>query len=396
MFDAISAQPTDKIMELMSAFRNDPRDAKIDLGVGVYRNAEGITPVMRAVRAAERHLVETQTTKVYTAPAGEAAFGDAIARLVLGQGADTSRVACVATPGGTGAIRQGFDLTRLAAPQARVWVSDPSWPNHIGILSYLGMNKTEYRYFDPATCAVDFGAMMTDLEGVQAGDVVVVHGCCHNPTGADLNALQWQDLAAHLARKGAVPFIDIAYQGFGDGLEADAAGVRHMAQTVPDLLIAVSCSKNFGIYRERTGALVAVCETPRTRQTTQSAMAYLNRQNYSFPPDHGARVVTTIMGDAALCADWQTELEEMRSSIQDMRRKLADALRAHTGSDRFGFIAAHRGMFSRLGIDRQGIDSLRENDAIYMISDSRVNLAGLNSETLPIVARAIANIAAAA
>jgi len=389
MFEHLKEKPADKIIALGQAFREDPRETKIDLGVGVYKNAQGVTPVMRAVKAAEKRLWEEETTKSYTALAGDPAFTGSMADLVLGDAVPRDNVATLATPGGTGAVRQAFDLVRMANPGARVFVSDPTWPNHLSILAYLGMEVVNYRYFDSATCAVDFDGMMADLEGVRAGDVVLLHGCCHNPTGANLTMPEWRAVVERLNAAGALPMIDIAYQGFGDGLEDDAAAVRYVAANCPEVLIAASCSKNFGIYRERTGILMAVAQDASKRTLTQANLAYLNRQTYSFPPDHGARLVSMVLTDDALRADWQAELEDVRKGMLKLREQLAGELQRLSGSDRFGFIAQHRGMFSRLGASPEQVERLREEHAIYMIGDSRINIAGLNDRTVPILAKAL-------
>ena len=392
MFETLRPQPADKILELMQMFRDDPRPDRIDLGVGVYKDAEGRTPVMRAVRAAARRLWEQETTKTYTALAGEPAYHAAMARLILGDSVAQRRVAAAATPGGTGALRQAMELIRMAAPGATLWLSAPTWPNHPAIAAYLGLRVREYRYFDAATGGVDFAGMCADLEEVAAGDVVLLHGCCHNPTGANLTLPQWDETGALLERTGAVPLVDLAYQGFGDGLEEDAAGTRLIASRIPEVLVAASCSKNFGIYRERAGILLAIGAEGAARDVMQGTLAWLNRQNFSFPPDHGARLVTTILTDAELRADWEAELEEVRLSMLGLREDLARALRDETGSDRFGFIAGHRGMFSRLGLNPEQVRQLREDHAIYVVGDSRINIAGLNSRTVPILARAVAAV----
>ena len=388
MFETLTPQAPDKILALMAAFRADPRATKIDLGVGVYKDAEGRTPVMRAVKAAERQLWETETTKTYTGLAGEPAFADAMRALVLGDSAPATRVAAAATPGGTGAIRQGFELVRMAAPGATVWLSAPTWPNHITILKYLGIPMAEYRYFDEATRGVDFDGMMADLGRVGRGDAVLLHGCCHNPTGANLTPAQWEQVADLLNARGAVPFVDIAYQGFGDGLDADATGTRTIVARCPEVIIAASCSKNFGIYRERTGLIMAVGDEARLG-VTQGTLAFLNRQNFSFPPDHGARLVTMILTDPALRADWEAELEEVRTGMLGLREQLAAELRQRTNSDRFDFIAHHRGMFSRLGATPEQVERMRADAGIYMVGDSRLNIAGLNAATVPVLAEAI-------
>lgn len=392
MFETLKPQPADKILALVQQFKDDPRPQKIDLGVGVYKNAEGVTPVMRAVKAAEHQLWQNETTKAYVGLTGDPAFSDAVVKMVLEDVVPRGTVAAAATPGGTGAVRQAFELVRLANPNVRVFVSNPTWPNHVSILKYLGIEMVPYRYFDTETCGVDFDGMTADLAQAKAGDVVLLHGCCHNPTGANLNLTQWQSVVDLLAKTGATPMIDIAYQGFGDGLEEDAAATRLIAASLPATIIAASCSKNFGIYRERTGLLMAVSQDASKRVVTQGTLAYLNRQNFSFPPDHGARLVTMVLNDTALCEDWKVELEQVRLGMLDLRLTLATELQSRTGSDRFSFLAQHRGMFSRLGTTPDMVERLRVEHAIYMVSDSRMNIAGLNAKTVPILAQAIVEV----
>ena len=292
MFETIKEQPADKILMLMQAFREDPREDKIDLGVGVYKDADGNTPIMRAIKAAEKQLWEDEQTKAYTGLAGDPGFADVMVALVLGDAVARENVAAAATPGGTGAVRQAFDMARMANPNVRVFVSDPTWPNHLSILKHMGIETVMYRYFDNESGGVNFDGMMADLAQAGKGDIVLVHGCCHNPTGANLNATEWKALIDLLNKTGATPMIDLAYQGFGDGLDADAQAVRMVASSVPECLIAASCSKNFGIYRERTGLLMAVAQDGGAKKLNQGTLNYLNRQNFSFPPDHGARLVT--------------------------------------------------------------------------------------------------------
>ncbi|WP_027235433.1 amino acid aminotransferase [Leisingera caerulea] len=389
MFETLKPQPADKILALMQMYRDDPRADKIDLGVGVYKNAEGVTPVMRAIKAAEHKLWEEQTTKAYVGLAGDPAYSDAMIKLILGDAVARENIAAAATPGGTGAVRQAFELIQMANPKARVFVSDPTWPNHVSILKYVGIETVVYRYFDRDTRGVNFDGMMEDLKGAEKGDVVLLHGCCHNPTGANLNEVQWKEVIALLNERGLIPMIDIAYQGFGDGLEQDALGVSLVASSCPETLIAASCSKNFGIYRERTGLLVAVSNDTSAQALNQGTLAFLNRQNYSFPPDHGARLVTMILNDDALRADWAAELEEVRLGMLGLRQQLADELQRLTGSDRFSFIAQHRGMFSLLGTTPDLVEKMRVDNGIYMVGDSRLNIAGLNAQTVPVLAKAI-------
>ncbi len=389
MLNALRKQPEDKILALMQAYKSDPRTDKIDLGVGVYKDASGKTPIMRAIKAAEQKLWQEETTKSYVALAGDQEFTTVMSNLVLGNAVAPQNVAAAGTPGGTGAVRLAFELARMANPDLKVFVSDPTWPNHISILRYLGIDTQPYRYFDDATCGVDFDDMMTDLEAARAGDLVLLHGCCHNPTGANLNLTQWQAVIDLLNRTGAVPMIDIAYQGFGDGLDEDAAATRLVAANCPEVLIAASCSKNFGIYRERTGIVMAVAQDAGLRAVAQDNLNSLNRLTYSFPPDHGARLVSMVLKDDALRADWQAELEEVRTGMLALRQQLADELRRLSGSDRFGFLAQHRGMFSRLGVGPDLVERLRADHGIYMIGDSRMNIAGLNAQTVPVLAQAI-------
>ena len=389
MFNSLQQQPADKILALMQVYKEDPRENKIDLGVGVYKDASGQTPIMQSIKRAEHMLWETQDTKSYVGLTGTPEFSETMIDLVLGDKFDKNLTASAATPGGTGAVRQAFELGKMANPNLRVFVSDPTWPNHLSILKYLGIPVEPYRYFDAKTRAVDFSSMMTDLENAKEGDLILLHGCCHNPTGANLKAPEWDAVIELLLKSGATPMIDIAYQGFGDGLEEDASGVRKLVNSVPETIIAASCSKNFGIYRERTGLLIVVSHDKDARDLNQSTLAFLNRQNFSFPPDHGARLVTMVLSDAELKRSWMEELEAVRTSMLSLRTQLATELEKLSGSNRFGFLADHRGMFSRLGASPEQVNELRENHAVYMVGDSRLNIAGLNSKTVPVLAKAI-------
>tara|TARA_B100001248_G_C27396836_1_gene466170 strand:+ start:4257 stop:5441 length:1185 start_codon:yes stop_codon:yes gene_type:complete len=389
MFNSLQQQPADKILALMQVYKEDPRENKIDLGVGVYKDASGQTPIMQSIKQAEHMLWETQDTKSYVGLTGAPEFSQTMIDLVLGDKFDKNLTASAATPGGTGAVRQAFELGKMANPNLRVFVSDPTWPNHLSILKYLGIPVEPYRYFDAKTRAVDFSSMMTDLENAKEGDLILLHGCCHNPTGANLKAPEWDAVIELLLKSGATPMIDIAYQGFGDGLEEDASGVRKLVNSVPETIIAASCSKNFGIYRERTGLLIVVSHDKDARDLNQSTLAFLNRQNFSFPPDHGARLVTMVLSDEELKISWMEELEAVRTSMLSLRTQLATELEKLSGSNRFGFLADHRGMFSRLGASPEQVNELRENHAVYMVGDSRLNIAGLNSKTVPVLAQAI-------
>ncbi|MFY9246453.1 MAG: amino acid aminotransferase [Roseicyclus sp.] len=391
MFETVTPPEPDKIIRLMGMFAADARTDKVDLGVGVYRSPAGTTPVMEAVKEAEHRIWAAQESKTYVGLRGDLGFLDAMRRLILGESVPADRVAGAGTPGGTGAVRQVLETVHRLNPQATAWISDPTWPNHPAIIDHLGQKRRSYRYYDAATGGIDRPGMMADLAGVARGDLILLHGCCHNPTGADLLPDDWQEIAALCARTGAIPFVDMAYQGFGAGLEADAAGVRLLAAALPEVLIAASCSKNFGLYRERVGTVLIVTEA---KAAAEGVLAGMNRQNFAFPPDHGARVVQEILGDEALGVLWRGELEGMRRAMEGNRRALAVALRAATGSDRFGFLAAHRGMFSLIGATPAQVDRLREDHGIYLVGDGRMNVAGLTPETIPRVARALAEVLA--
>ena len=392
VLDRVTAPEPDAILRLMRAFADDPRPGKIDLGVGVYRTEAGETPVMRAVKAAERRLWEEQRSKGYVALAGDPAFLEAMCVLTLGDAVEGACVAAAATPGGTAAVRQALDLVRMTAPGATVWVSAPTWPNHVSILTAIGQPFRAYRYLDAETGALDREGMRADLAQAREGDVVLLHGCCHNPTGVDLARDDWARVAQDCAARGLLPMVDLAYQGLGDGVEADVAGLRSLARAVPELLLCVSGSKTFGLYRDRVGAVLAVTEGSATRDRVAARLAGLNRQAYAFPPDHGARLVTMILADPALRAEWEAELAGMRARIAAMRGALADALRAETGSDRFGFLADQRGMFSLIGATPAQMDELRKEHAIYGVQDGRINVAGLTRGTVARAARAIAAV----
>lgn len=392
MFEALKQLPQDPILQLMQMFRDDARPEKVDLGVGVYKDDTGNTPIMAAVHEAERRLLEGETTKSYVGPAGSAGFNEAMARLILGEGSSLireGRTSVIQTPGGCGALRMAAEFFRLCQPDTKVWVSTPTWANHMPLLGGAGLNIREYPYLNPETLTVDFAAMLNRLESAEAGDVVLLHGCCHNPSGADLTFEQWQAVTELIQRKGLLPFVDMAYQGLGDGLEEDAAGLRYLASQVPEMVVAASCSKNFGLYRERTGALMLISSTEAINKAATSQLLNVVRSHYSMPPAHGAAIVETILGDDALRAQWQGELGGMCERILGLRHAFADAL-APVGD--FRFIARQRGMFSFLGITPEQVRRLREEHGIYMLESSRVNVAGLNDLVLPTVANAIRSV----
>ncbi|TPW26940.1 amino acid aminotransferase [Pararhizobium mangrovi] len=391
MFSSLGEASTDSILALMRAYREDPRAEKIDLGVGVYRDAAGTTPIMAAVKEAERHLVETQETKSYVGLSGDETFNAAMARLVLGDAVADERVSAVQTPGGSGALRLLSELAATAGDRPILWVSAPTWPNHMAVGARAGLVCRSYRYFDPETHMPDTDAMLADLSEARRGDVVLVHGCCHNPTGADLDAAQWDRLTALVVERGLVPLVDIAYLGFGEGLEADAAGLRRMAAGVPEMLVSVSCSKNFGLYRDRTGVALVI-SPPHQRGAVQATLETLVRTNWSMPPDHGAAVVRTILADEALVEMWHDELATMRERIVALRTGLAEAMATHTGSDHYSFLKQHRGMFSLLPASAAQVEALRKDHAIYVTGDGRANLAGLLEDRLDRIAEAFTTV----
>ena len=392
MLEQLQQQPPDKILALMQTFKEDPRANKLDLGIGVYKNENGQTPIINAVKKAEKILWEQETTKSYTKLTGDSDFQTVMKELIFSDCVSEDIISTAHTPGGTGAIRQAFELIKLASPNSKIWISNPTWPNHISILKFLNIPYSEYVYFDKETCELNFDGMMESLKNTKPGDIILLHGCCHNPTGANLNNDQWKELQKFLCDNQLVPLIDLAYQGFGDGLDEDAYGVRLLAKKCKEVILAASCSKNFGIYRERTGILFTISENEKIKNISSNTLAFLNRQNFSFPPDHGGKLVTLILKNEELKSSWIKELNEMRLNMLDIRKSLAEELRKKSQSNRFDFLETHRGMFSLLGATKDQVLSMREKHAIYMIEDSRVNIAGLNKKRLSKLAGAIIDV----
>lgn len=395
MFETLEAQAADAILGLSIAFRNDNNPSKVDLGVGVYKTEDGETPVMRAVKAAESVRLQSETSKSYIGPAGSPAANTALQKLLFGaehSALKANRVRSVQTPGGCGALRVAAELIVRANPNATIWVSNPTWVNHIPLLGSAGLTIAEYPYYDYDSHSLQFDAMLTALEQVKAGDLVLLHGCCHNPCGADLNREQWQAVAALAKKNGFTPFIDMAYQGFGESLDADAYGLRLLADELPEVIVASSCSKNFGLYRERAGMLAIVGATPDQADATLSNIANVVRGNYSMPPAHGSAIVETILGDDQLNQDWQSELAEMRERIQELRVQLVQKLVDKGCTRDFSFIARECGMFSFLGLSKEQVRALIDNYSIYMVDSSRINVAGLSSHNLDYVADAITEV----
>ena len=392
MFQHLDRLNPDAILGLMAKFRADTFSQKVDLGVGVYRDLSGNTPILECVRRAEQIVLASQTTKSYVAAAGREEFNSAVEEMVLGAARRGRRARTVQAPGGCGALRVGAELIRAAAPSATVHVSDPTWGNHTPLLGSSGLKLARYPYYDAKTHELRFDAMLERLELAREGDVVLVHACCHNPSGADLSASQWRVLGGLLERRRLTPFLDLAYQGFGVDLEADVAGVRLLADMLPEALIAVSHSKNLGLYRERVGALIVIGENESRADAILSHMLQIARGIYSMPPDHGAAIAACIFADPHLRQSWVAELAHMRGRIQDMRKLLATHLRAVTHDDSFDFIEAQHGMFSLLGVSGEAVEALRDQHHIYMTADSRMNLAGLMPHNVAYVAQSIAAV----
>ena len=396
MFESLQSVPADPILKLAAMHRDDTNPNKVDLGLGVYKDEQGHTPIMRAVAAAEKRLLDMEDTKTYVGMAGWARYNQLIADVVLGENsaqATAGRLAIAQTPGGTGALRVLCDFINQAKAGAKVWVGNPTWANHHAIIASAGLTTDEFPYFDAATHSVDFDAMMAKLNAdAQAGDVVLLHGCCHNPSGADLNLAQWQAFADLAQEKALIPYIDIAYQGMGDGMEEDAAGLRIVASQVPEMIIASSCSKNFGLYRERTGTAIVVAKDADTAAVAQGHMNGVIRGNYSMPPSPGALVVQTILDDAELKADWLAELAEIRERIARLRGELVVALKEAGVEQDFSFIQRQKGMFSFLGVNKDQVDSLVNDHSVYLVGSSRINVAGLNNSTMTNFAKAVAAV----
>ncbi len=386
LLDELSRQPADGLLTLIGMHRDDQREHKIDVGVGVYRTVEGDTPVFAAVKDAERFLLESQTSKGYLGPEGDVRFFAELRPILFGGDDPGGRICGLQTPGGTGALRLAAELIVAARPAARVLVGTPTWANHMPIFGAANLSTASYRYFDVVRQSIRFDEMMTALGEAAAGDVVLLHGCCHNPVGADLDALQWRQVADIMAQRGLIPLIDLAYQGLGLGLDDDAAGLRQLIGQVDEALIAYSCDKNFGLYRERTGALYVMSRNADAAAVTQTNLLALARTNWSMPPDHGAAIVRIILEDPAMSKQWHTELTTMRKRIIEMRRRLA-------ASDAFFEpMARQQGMFSMLPLTPQQVMRLCDDHAIYMAQSGRINVAGLTPATIDPFAEAVLQV----
>ncbi|MFT6093514.1 MAG: aspartate aminotransferase [Pseudohongiellaceae bacterium] len=395
MFQSLNSLPADPILGLMAAYRADPNPLKVDLGIGVYKDEKGNTTVMTAVKKAEDFLLKNQITKTYIGPTGAADYNSAVAELLLGESLNNNlgkRRVTIQAPGGCGGLRLAAEFIKSANPDATVWVSDPTWANHIPLLGSAGLKIESYPYYDRTTHSVRFEEMLAALKKIEKGDLVLLHGCCHNPCGADLSHAQWRAVRDVALEQGFTVFIDLAYQGLGDGLEEDVYGVRLMAESLPELIVVSSCSKNFGLYRERTGAFTLICENEQSATASTTQIAAAARAMYSMPPDHGAAIVALILTDNDLRAQWDTELTAMRGRINLLRAKFVKQIQ-QVGIDKdFSFIEREKGMFSFLGVSHDQVQTLVNDYSIYLVNSSRINVAGINDENVEYLSKSLAAV----
>lgn len=395
MFETIEPAAEDSILGLTVAFQKDPNPNKINLGVGVYKDGSGQTPVLSTVKEAEERLLRSVATKSYLPIDGLASYAELSQQVVFGSEhtiLSAGRAATVQTPGGTGALRVAADFVRRIFPSATVWLSDPTWPNHPNVFGSAALQIHSYPYFEAETNGVAFHRMMAALETIPTGDVLLLHGCCHNPTGADLSSQQWQAVAALCAERGILPLLDFAYQGFGDGLDEDASGVRIVADHCREFLVATSYSKNFGLYNERVGALTLVADSAEAADAANSHMKICVRTNYSNPPAHGGQIVAEILGDPELRQRWEVELAEMRNRINDMRHLFVETLDQQGAGRDFSFIARQRGMFSYSGLSPEQVQALRDRHSVYIVGSGRINVAGMTQANMGYLCEAIADV----
>lgn len=395
MFSHLEPLPADPILGLSALYKADQNPEKVDLGVGVYKTEAGATPIMGAIQEAFNRLAASEGSKVYIAPTGWPGFTDACLDLALGAPlvhALEGKLGAIQTPGGCGALRLGFELINHAAPGTTVWVSNPTWANHVPTLKAAGLDSKVYRYYDRASTSIDIDGMLEDLKGAHAGDLVLLHASCHNPTGADLSDEQWDRVIELIAERGLVPFLDMAYQGFAQGLEADAGPLRRAFEKLPEAVLSYSCSKNFGLYRERTGCLVVKSSGKEAAKALTTNLARIARENYSMPPSHGAALMTTVMQDDALRDAWVAELGAMRDRVNTLRSTLANSLAQKGYGDQFGAVGRQTGMFSLLNLTPEQVATLQADKSIYFPGNGRINVAGLTETNIPYVADAIAGV----
>jgi aspartate aminotransferase/aromatic-amino-acid transaminase len=385
MFESIPSAPPDAILGLTVAFQKDPSPAKVNLGVGVYKDETGATPILASVKLAERKIVESAKTKSYMPIGGDPAYGKLVQDMILGEGHEaiqSARVRTAHTPGGTGGLRVGADFLKKFFGTSTVWISKPTWANHRGIFQAAGFKVEEYPYYDPKTKGLDFAAMKAGLANVRAGDIVLLHVCCHNPTGVDLTKEQWNEIAEIGGKQGWIPFLDFAYQGFGESVEADRHGVLAMAAKCPEMIVSSSFSKNFGLYQDRTGALTLFARNAAQADACFSNIEIVVRVNYSNPAAHGGLIVTTILSDAALKTQWLGELDAMRNRIATVRAELVAALKTSGIAQDFSFIQRQKGMFSFSGLTDAQVAFLKEKKAVYVVGGGRINVAGILPKNL--------------
>lgn len=394
MFEHIATPKTDPILLLSKEFKEDPRSDKIDLGVGVYRDETGITPIMRAVSQAEDQLLKQETTKSYQGVNGDEEFNQALQRFLLQDNAVSNRAVTLQSTGSTGALRVLADLVATTRPEATVWISDPAYVNHAPILSQAGLRVQPYPYLNRHTKAVDETALFNQLAQLGKDDVLLLHGCCHNPSGADLSLEHWQHIAQLAQQQGFLPWLDIAYQGLGDGLDEDLQGMRLLAESVPEMILAYSCSKNFGLYRDRLGAAMVLCASATQMPSVREKMGEITRALYSMPPAHGAAIVRTILASTSLTETWREELTQMRDRVHSLRQQLQHELQTKAQSNRFDYLTQHKGMFSLTGLDADILHQLKSDFGIYIVNGGRVNIAGLKSSQVTTLANALVAVGA--
>lgn len=395
MFNKLTAMPADPILGLLTQYREDTHPQKVDLGVGVYKDPTGVTPILSCVKKAEKFRLDTETTKVYIGPTGSPQFNTLVTELAFGAGHSAiiaNRIRTVSTPGGTGALRVAGDFIKRCNPNAVLWVSDPTWANHIGLFEAAGITVKTYPYYDYDSKSLKFDEMLAALSQVSPDDVVLFHACCHNPSGMDFTTEQWDKVVALTKDQGFTPLIDMAYQGFGDGVDIDAYGVRQMAAAVDNMILCSSCSKNFGLYRERIGSCSVIAKDANTANIAQSVLLYVVRCLYSMPPAHGAAIVETILGSKELTQEWLDELKVMRDRINGNRAILVDKLKANGVNRDFSFIARQKGMFSFLGVAPEQVARLQKEFSIYMVGSSRISIAGISEDNVDYLAQSIAKV----
>ena len=396
MFEALQPRPNDAIMELMQQCKADTRPQKIDLGVGVYKDAAGQTVIMESVKMAEQMWGREETTKSYVGTTGNQNYCADMIALMLGPDHPAiveERIGASQTAGGSGALRLGAELLKVVAPDATVWASTPTWANHIPLISSPGLKMGSYPYYNRETLGVDFEDMLNYLDtNAKRGDIVLLHGCCHNPTGADLSPAEWDRLAPFMAERGLFPFVDLAYFGLGRGMAEDTYGLRVMIDECPEVLLAASCSKNFALYRERTGLIAAITQSAEKAQAAKSQFGAIQRKIISMPPDHGAALVTRILRDGALRNLWTSELDDMRERMRSLRKQLSDALNVQGGEAMARAVKDQNGMFSTLPLSQTQAEALRNDHAVYVMNSGRINIAGANANNIPRLAEAILDV----